>query len=88
MYDSPLTRPSAGGSSAHLLDANGDVLNPASPPPNNEGQAALPFKRASAQIKAANERFRAVVKEHPFLALGAALGGGYLFGLSIRRLTR
>lgn len=47
---------------------------------------ALPV--SADQLRQADERFRAAVREHPFLALGAALGAGYMLGLTLRKLTR
>ena len=43
---------------------------------------------AQAYLRQADERLRAFVEHHPFVALGAALGAGFLAGRALNRWWR
>lgn len=43
---------------------------------------------AQAYLRRSDERLRAFVDDHPFVALGAALGAGFLAGRALNRWWR
>jgi hypothetical protein len=68
-------------------NVNGSRIAGDPPGPRDAATEIEELRRRIAALQAdADSRVRAGLREHPFLALGAAVAAGFLLGRAIRRL--